>query len=65
VFLLSMLRAGGDVCRQQQVVGNGVATRWGSRAPGVAVALFSSKKFCKTGTVALSFVYDKYCPIMD
>ena len=28
-------------------------------------ALFSSKNFCKTGTVALSFVCDKYCPIMD
>jgi len=28
-------------------------------------ALFSSKIFCKTGTVALSFVCDKYCPIMD
>jgi hypothetical protein len=28
-------------------------------------ALFSSKKFCKTGTVALSFVCEKYCPIMN
>jgi len=28
-------------------------------------ALFSSKKFCKIDTVALSFVFDKYCPIMD
>ena len=27
-------------------------------------ALFSSKIFCKTGTVALSFVFDKYYPIM-
>ena len=27
-------------------------------------ALFSSKKFCKTGTVALSFVFDKYYPII-
>jgi len=29
------------------------------------LALFSSKKFCKTDTVVLSFVFDKYCPIMD
>ena len=28
-------------------------------------ALFSSKKFYKIDTVALSFVFDKYCPIMD
>ena len=28
-------------------------------------ALFSSNFFFKTGTVALSFVCDKYCPIMD
>jgi len=28
-------------------------------------ALFSSKIFWKIGTVALSFVFDKYCPIMD
>ena len=28
-------------------------------------ALFSSEKFCKIDTVALSFVSDKYCPIMD
>ena len=33
LFLLSMLRAGGDVCRLQRVVGNGVATRWGAGAP--------------------------------
>ena len=29
------------------------------------LALFSSKKFCKIDTVALSFVFDKYYPIMD
>ena len=28
-------------------------------------ALFSSKKFCKIEIVALSFVFDKYYPIMD
>jgi len=28
-------------------------------------ALFSSKIFCKMDTVALSFVFDKYCPIID
>ena len=28
-------------------------------------ALFSSKIFYKIDTVALSFVFDKYCPIMD
>jgi len=28
-------------------------------------ALFTSKKFCKIGIVALSFVFDKYCLIMD
>ncbi|KAG0527383.1 hypothetical protein BDA96_06G228800 [Sorghum bicolor] len=28
-------------------------------------ALFSSKIFCKIDTVAFSFVFDKYCPIMD
>jgi hypothetical protein len=28
-------------------------------------ALFSSKKFCKIDTVALSFVFDKNYPIMD
>ena len=28
-------------------------------------ALFSSKKFYKIDTVALSFVFDKNCPIMD
>jgi len=26
---------------------------------------FSSKIFCKIETVAFSFVFDKYCPIMD
>ena len=26
--------------------------------------LFSSKIFCKIDTVAFSFVFDKYCPIM-
>jgi hypothetical protein len=28
-------------------------------------ALFSSKIFYKMDTVAFSFVFDKYCPIMD
>jgi hypothetical protein len=28
-------------------------------------ALFSFKIFCKIDTVALSFVFDKYCLIMD
>jgi hypothetical protein len=28
-------------------------------------ALFSSKIFGKMSTVAISFVFDKYCPIMD
>jgi len=28
-------------------------------------ALFTSKFFCKIGIVALSFVFDKYCPIMN
>jgi hypothetical protein len=27
--------------------------------------LLSSKKFCKMGIVALSFIFDKYCPIID
>jgi len=29
------------------------------------MALFSSKFFCKIDTVVLSFVFDKYYPIMD
>ena len=29
------------------------------------MALFSSKFFCKIGIVALSFVFDKYYPIID
>ena len=29
------------------------------------LALFTSKNFCKIGTVALSFVFDKYCSIID
>jgi len=28
-------------------------------------ALFSSKIFCKVGIVTLSFVFDKYCLIMN
>jgi len=28
-------------------------------------ALFSSKKICKMDTIARSFVFDKYCLIMD
>jgi len=32
---------------------------------GFHLALFTSKKICKIGIVALSFVFDKYCPIMD
>jgi len=28
-------------------------------------ALFSSQKFWKMDIVALSFVFDKYCPIID
>jgi len=28
-------------------------------------ALFTSKKFCKIGIVALSFVFDKYCSIIN
>ena len=28
-------------------------------------ALFTSKKFCKIEIVKLSFVFDKYCSIMD
>ena len=31
----------------------------------VTKALFSSKIFYKMDTVAFSFVFDKYCPIMD
>ena len=39
---------------------------WKSKAAGIeSEALFSSKKFCKINTVALSFVFDKNCPIMD
>jgi len=30
-----------------------------------AWVLFSYKNFYKMGTVAFSFVFDKYCPIMD
>ena len=30
-----------------------------------AWALFTSKNFYKIGIVALSFVFDKYCPIID
>ena len=32
---------------------------------GVNWALFSSQNFCKMWTVPISFVFDKYCPIMD
>jgi hypothetical protein len=28
-------------------------------------ALFSCKKFCKIDIIALSFVVNKYCPIID
>ena len=28
-------------------------------------ALFSSKTFCKMNSLSLSFVFDKYCPIID
>ena len=28
------------------------------------MALFTSEKFYKIGIVALSFIFDKYCPIM-
>jgi hypothetical protein len=28
-------------------------------------AVFSSEKFWEIDTVALSFVFDKYCPIID
>jgi hypothetical protein len=31
----------------------------------LALALFTFKKICKIEIVALSFVFDKYCPIMD
>ena len=31
----------------------------------IGKALFSSKIFCKIGIVALSFVFDKYCLIID
>jgi len=34
-------------------------------APLPLSALFTSKKFCKIGIVALSFVFDKYCSIMN
>ena len=33
--------------------------------PGRPLALFSSKIFCKMDSVAFSFVFNKYCPIMD
>ena len=52
--------------------------RWGSVADGGrawmvvgvgvrmnAGALFSSKNFDKMSTVAIMFVFDKYCPIID
>ena len=29
------------------------------------ICLFTSKIFCKIGIVAFSFVFDKYCSIMD
>ena len=32
---------------------------------GATQALFSYKIFYKIDTVAFSFVFDKYCPIMD
>jgi len=32
---------------------------------GRELALFSSKNFGKIDTIALSFVFDKYCPIMN
>jgi len=33
--------------------------------PDTAWALFSSKMFCKIDTVAFSFIFDKYYPIID
>jgi len=37
----------------------------GSQSDGRSTwALFSSEKFWEIDTVALSFVFDKYCPIM-
>ena len=34
--------------------------------PSVEASIrFTSKKFCKIEIVAFSFVFDKYCPIMD
>jgi hypothetical protein len=38
---------------------------FGQPANKEAHALFSSEKFCNIDTVALSFVFDEYCPIMD
>ena len=37
----------------------------GPTRSGLGWALFSSKFFCKIDTVAFSFVFDKYCPIID
>ena len=36
-----------------------------STGSNVTKTLFSSKIFCKMNTVALSFVFDKYCLIID
>ena len=44
---------------------NGPGRVHSNRRSPVTRALFSSNFFFKTGTVALSFVCDKYCLIMD
>jgi hypothetical protein len=36
-----------------------------SSACSISAAFFSSKIFCKINTVAFSFVFDKYCLIID
>jgi len=41
---------------------NSTRTRHKNYSP---MALFRCKKFLDFATVALSFVYDKYCPIID
>ena len=41
------------------------ADQCGRRSSKVATGLFTSKIFCKIKILAVSFVFDKYCPIID
>ena len=41
------------------------AYNWVYHQARTSWALFTSEKFWKMDTVAFSFVFDKYCPIID